>query len=79
MMTRKQRYILDNWKLITHLLFGTYHFGVNNEWWCPSYRSMFGLPWYKRWHLINRYKEMKFRAIIGFVSEITYTELFKRR
>ena len=69
------RYYLDNWKLGVHLLFRTYPFGVNNEWWC-YYPSMFGLPFRKRWHLIRQFKGMRFRAEIGFVSKETFIKLF---
>jgi len=37
----------QNWKLGIHLLFRTYHFGVNNQWWW-YHESMFGIPMYKR-------------------------------
>ncbi|MFX0136531.1 MAG: hypothetical protein ACFFDN_23025 [Candidatus Hodarchaeota archaeon] len=62
-------YIFKNWKLIIHLLFRTYRFGVNNERWSP-FPSIFRLPWSQRWHLILRYKEMRFRACeCFFISE----------
>ncbi len=54
-------FIIQNWKLVIHLLFRTYHFGVNNRWW-SDFDSMFGLSLRKRWHLITQYKLMRFRA-----------------
>ena len=47
--------------MIIHLLFRTYYFGVNNQWWV-EWPSIFGLPWRQRWHLIREYKAMRFRA-----------------
>lgn len=69
------KYYIQNWKLGIHLLFRTYRFGVNNDWWSP-YDSMFGLPFRKRFHLIKHYREMRFRAEIGFVSKDTFNKLF---
>ena len=51
--------------MIVHLLFNTYRFGVNNQWWC-TFDSMFGKPWKdrvkpKQW--LQSYRGMKFRAI----------------
>lgn len=67
--------IKDNWKLMIHLLFRTYHFGVNNQWWEP-YRSIFGLPFHRRWHIISQYKGIKFRCKIGFIDKYAYDNLF---
>jgi hypothetical protein len=74
-MLRLISLMCKNWKLGIHLLFRTYHFGVNNEWWV-KYRSIFGLPFYKRLNIIKHYKEMRFRAEIGFVSKETFKRLF---
>lgn len=70
-------YIKYNWKLVIHLLFRTYHFGVNNNWWNDG-RAFFGLPIckFERWHIVNNYRRMRFRAQIGFVSYKTYKKLF---
>ena len=73
----RQMYVLQNWKLILHLLFRTYRFGVNNEWW-SKFPSIFGLPVWKRWHLIDRYVEIRFRAEIGFVPMDDFKVLFPR-
>jgi len=62
----KIKYILENWKLIIHLLFRTCHLGVDNYWWSP-YKSLFGLPFYKRFNLIKNYKLAKIRASCGFI------------
>jgi len=40
-------YLKKNWKLVFHLLFGTYRFGVNNKWW-SEFDSLFGKPWHKK-------------------------------
>jgi len=52
---------IKNWKLVIHILFRTYRFGVNNSWW-SDFDSLFGLPWKSRWHLIREYKMARFRA-----------------
>jgi len=54
-------YLKSNWKLIIHLIFRTYRFGVDNKWW-SEFDSIFGLPIWKRWHLIREYRMMRFRA-----------------
>jgi hypothetical protein len=70
------RYLADNWKLIVHLLLRTYRFGVNNHWWC-SYRSIFGLPWHRRFRLIQSYRMARFRAVAcHFVGPETQRLLF---
>ena len=71
------KYYLNNWKLIIHLLFRTYYFGVNNEWWC-SFRSIFGLPIWKRGHLLKEFKLIRFRAQIGFIPTDMFRELFPK-
>jgi len=69
----KAKYVLENWKLGVHLLFHTYRFGVNNEWW-SLWDSMFGLPWYKKinlWQIYDNCQAMKFRAIAcKFISSV---------
>jgi hypothetical protein len=69
------KYYLQNWKLGIHLLFKTYRFGVNNEWWC-NYDSMFGEPFYKRFNILQSYRQLRFRAEIGFIDEQTFKLLF---
>lgn len=57
-------YLCQNWKLIVHLLFSTYRFGVNNEWW-STYDSMFGRPLLERimlFTICDNYLMMRFRA-----------------
>lgn len=60
-MITKLIFLVANWKMVIHLLFQTYHFGVNNEWW-SRHRSVFGAPWRERFHLIRNYRMMRFRA-----------------
>jgi hypothetical protein len=55
-------YFLLNWKMIIHVIFKTYHFGVNNEWW-SKFPSIFGAPLYKRWNIIASYRQARFRAV----------------
>ena len=55
------KYSMRHWKLIFHLLFRTYRFGVDNKWWA-DFDSIFGLPWAQRWHLLREYRAMRFRA-----------------
>lgn len=57
--------MLANWKLIVHLLFGTYRFGVDNSWW-SNFNSIFGKPWAERFcpvRLWKRYKMIRVRAV----------------
>lgn len=54
-------YFCANWKLLVHLLFRTYHFGTNNEWW-SEHRSLFGLPLAKRFNIIRNFRLARFRA-----------------
>ena len=61
----------ESWKLVIHLLFSTYHFGVNNDTWV-RWRSMFGRPILTRFWLptiISNYRLMKFRMNIGFLPK----------
>jgi len=65
-------FILKNWKLVIHLLFSTYHFGVNNQLWC-EFDSMFGKSFIRRFNpsqIWINYKMMEFRAVACyFVQE----------
>lgn len=75
---KRIRYFSENWKLIFHLLFSTYRFGVNNRWW-SDFDSMFGVPWYKRtpWKMLENFRGMRFRATAcKFVSKETVAFLW---
>ena len=69
--------IKNNWKLMFHLFFRTYHFGVNNQWWC-SWKSMFGLSWWKieKYRFIRNFKLIIFRASIGFIPKMKFEKMF---
>ena len=72
-------YFLKNWKLITHLIFRTYKFGVNNKWWC-EYQSLFGLSYHKRFNLLRNYKMMKFRVFAcHFLSDEEKNIIYKQK
>ncbi len=75
----KLKYFKENWKMIIHLLFGTYKFGVNNNLWC-EFPSGFGVPWRKRFipsKIRQRYEGMRFRAIAcGFIPKVKAQKLF---
>lgn len=61
------KYGLRYWKLLTHLLFGTYHFGVNNFWW-SKYPSVFGRS--NKWNIMRLFlsaKMMRARCFMGFI------------
>ena len=75
-MKKRLKYYYKHWKLGVHLLFRTYKFGVNNQWW-SSFESFFGLPLQRRFHLIKQYKGMKFRAgKLHFLSDESYKLAF---
>jgi hypothetical protein len=72
------KYTLENWKLLIHILFSTYRFGVNNKWW-SDFDSIFGKPFYKRTptQILQNYRGAKFRAVgCYFVDEPTAKKLF---
>lgn len=70
------RYVCSNWKMLLHLFFRTYHFGVNNDAWEP-HRSLFGLPFHKTVkRLVVSYKMMRIRAFIGFIPLNDAIKLF---
>ena len=50
---------MQNWKLFIHLLFRTYHFGVNNEWW-SNISSIFGVPVKQRF----KYNQIKTNIVM---------------
>jgi len=61
------KYGLKYWKLLTHLLFGTYHLGVNNFWW-SRYPSVFGRS--NKWNIMRLFlsaKMMRARCFMGFI------------
>jgi hypothetical protein len=76
-------FLLKNWKLCLHLILGTRHFGVNNQWWSSFPSSYFGLPWWRIVKdvvtilpLIRRYRHAKYRAItLGFLHPDTVKSL----
>lgn len=69
-------YICGNWKMLLHLFFRTYHFGVNNDDW-EQHRSIFGLPLPKAiTRLVLNYKMMRIRAFIGFIPLNDAVRLF---
>lgn len=74
-MIRSIKFFFSNWKMIIHLWFRTYRFGVNNSWW-SDWDSMFGLPFRKRFHLIQSYKLMRLRAEIGFIPQHDFVDMF---
>ncbi len=66
-MMKKMRYIIENYRMILHLLFGTGHFGTNNRWWSPHV-SIFSRPGLKKFTgVIKNYKMMRARAFSGFI------------
>ena len=74
----KLKYGRKNWKLLVHLMFSTYYFGVNNEW-SSTFPSMFGVPIYKRTlsKVLLNYKLAKLRAVsCGFISKRSAQKLF---
>jgi len=73
---QKIKYILDNWKMIVHLLFKTKHFGVNNVYWSP-HESIFGAEKSKRFtQVVKNYKMMRIRAFSGFIPLNDAIDLF---
>ena len=72
------KWCLANWKNCIHITFRTYHFGVNNQWWV-GFNSIFGLPWYKRFHIFKEYQCAKIRAIsIGFLDPYICAEIWPK-
>lgn len=73
---RKIKWMYQHWKQGVHIILGTRHFGVNNEWW-P--RVDMALSWHKIiWNIITikplifRYHMMKIRATeLGFLHPDT--------
>ncbi|WP_041273353.1 hypothetical protein [Desulforapulum autotrophicum] len=75
-MIKKISYILENWKMIVHLLFKTRRFGVNNLTW-SSHPSVFGtaLP-LGLGRAFKNYQMMKIRAFSGFIPLNDAIEIF---
>jgi len=69
------RYSTENWKLVIHLLFRTYRFGVDNKWW-NEFDSIFGLPISKRWNIKENFQLMRLRCWIGFIPREVAEVLF---
>lgn len=71
-------YFKKDWKQILHIILGTRHFGVNNQWWSP-FPSLFGqslgriiLNILIVRPLVRNYKRAKYRAeTIGFLHPST--------
>lgn len=75
------KYFKQNWKLVIHLLFGTYRFGVDNSKW-SSFDSMFGVPLRERFipsKILQRYRMMKVRASCGFIPKEDFKKMFGRK
>lgn len=76
-------FFAGNWKLCVHLLLGTQHFGVNNEWWSSFPSTNFGLPGWRILlnivtirPLIHRYRAARFRATqLGFLHPDTVRKI----
>ena len=73
-------FLKANWKLVIHLLFRTYHFGVNNQWWYHD-KGVFGLPWYKRFwpnQIRRNIWGMWFRSSpeVGFIPQEKYLKMW---
>jgi len=64
-MIDKIKFIFQNWKLFIHLLFRTYHFGVNNEWY-SQVESIFGLPIKQRFKYNQIKQNIVMMKIRGF-------------
>ncbi len=75
-MNFKIKYFFNNWKMLIHLLFGTFHFGVNNDLW-NYHHSLYG---YSKWkiliRIISNYKMMRIRSFIGFIPLNDAIKLF---
>ncbi len=57
-------YLLENWKMLVHLFFGTHRFGINNDTW-GGHRSLYGTAPFT--NLIASYRSMRRRAFLGFI------------
>ncbi len=75
------KYACANWKIFTHLLLRTRHFGVNNKWWYHE-PGLMGLPLHKIilrivliYPLIKEYYCIRFRAVHNKFIPIEETNL----
>ncbi len=77
-MIKRVSYILENWKMIVHLLFKTRRFGVNNLLW-SNQPSVFGagLP-LGPGRVLKNYRMMKIRAFSGFIPLNDAIDIFPR-
>lgn len=73
-MIKKINYILENWKMIVHLLFKTKRFGVNNRQW-SNHPSIFGSP-LGLTGILKNYRMVKIRAFSGFIPLNDAIEIF---
>lgn len=73
-MKKKINYMLENWKMIVHLLFKTKRFGVNNLLW-SNQPSIFGSP-LGITRTLKNYRMMKVRAFSGFIPLNDAIEIF---
>lgn len=75
------KFYAEHWKLAIHFIFGTYRFGVNDEWW-SRFPSIFGVPWYQKINPLKMrdcWQGMVFRIFAcKFLSEKTATMAFPR-
>lgn len=70
------KYGLKYWKLLVHLLFGTYRFGVNNFWW-SKHPSIFGRS--NKWNpfrLVMSARMMRARCFMGFIPLDEASKIF---
>ncbi|MFH1156750.1 MAG: hypothetical protein V1793_23350 [Pseudomonadota bacterium] len=75
-MKQRLKYLLENWKMVVHLLFKTGHFGVNNAAW-SRHRSIFAAPGPGRLpNVLKNYKMMRIRAFSGFIPLNQAIKLF---
>ena len=76
---RTIKYYYKYWKIGVHLIFRTYHFGVNNKWW-EKFPSKFGLPIRQRFsikQLKENYILLDIRAsACGWMSIEEYETVF---
>ncbi|MBF0257850.1 MAG: hypothetical protein HQK62_03260 [Desulfamplus sp.] len=76
MLKKKTIYLLENWKMVIHLLLKTKRFGVNNQLWAER-DSLFGAYWLTGWsQALKNYKMIKVRAFSGFIPLNHAIELF---
>lgn len=79
----KALYYLQHWKLAVHLIFSTYYFGVNNQWW-SRHPSMLGHSFLGKLiaiitiaPLIRKAQALRVRSACGWLSHDTYNRYLK--